>query len=197
VESVKALVFLALVTTVFGQRVYGPSRVGRDGTNLVVTSLSNSFAAALEEAYGDTPLDDPDFVSWHEISASYDACPAQHVFRVPIQSGARLKLYRIRLVDNGVVPTPFDVRTYKNQFGRQVYIGWPLLFQCNDDNVQSFDVFRSDNGWPFVKVGSVSGNRPWWGETNLPPGGYSFRIQAVVGTNSSFYQTNEAYVTIP
>lgn len=166
-------------------------RIKRLGTNVVIASTSLVFTARLEVSDGP---DDEFGASWSFVEDQFSACPEPKSFIAPILDSSRI--YRVRLLDNGIVPTPYDLRAYKDSLGSQVYLDWPLVFQCNDDPVDSFSVYRKDNGTDWKLIGSATGSNPHWSDDGLAIGGYAYKVKARVGTNESWF-SDEAYVSFP
>lgn len=153
------------------------SKIAHNGTNLVISSSHESFVAYLDAT--DDPMDDfgP---SWSQVAESHNGCPTIHSFTVPIDS-ARHRFFRIRLGDNGLVPTP-SINVFASENVVSIYAN--QVFMCNDDSVDYYQLWRRDNGGQYTVIGNRAPHDSYWIET-LPSGGYDYYIQAYYSTNRS------------
>lgn len=180
--------------------------------NLTLHVPEPSFVASLEEA---TNVAGP----WSNVITYYDACPNYWTFVIPIATNTSFQLksitpgftngsgsngmfqsfsrfYRVRLHDNGLVYTPWDVRATQLSASR-IGISSTLLFRCDDTQVGPFYVYRSVNGdTNFSYIGQTANSGVSFTDSNLSVGTYSYKMRVLDGTNISFFSAATAPITL-
>ena len=125
------------------------------------------FACALETA--------PDLSGpWVEIARERTTCPQTHTFTVEPTNAAAF--FRLRLLDNGLVPTPD--RPYALRIGSGVALSCPNVYNCTDDPMTRYKWFRD---------GLFIGESRRGDFTDYPPAGsHSYQAIAVDGVLESW-----------
>lgn len=125
---------------------------------------------------------------WQDSQLSVSQCAETHTFAVPMTNTHRF--FRLRLLDNGQVPTPELVHAVKAS-ATSIHVSASMQFDCHDDLFQRTEFWRSHNGGEFIHIRSMP--YPWFTDTALAPGTYRYRARIEGGKFSG----SEAVVTIP
>ena len=104
--------------------------IQRWGTNVFIISDTPAFKTALESA---PTASGP----WTRVSTFSPGCPALGVWSFPIVETSRL--FRVALLDNGIVPTPEHNMAFLN--GTNVEVSCGMVFAC-DDSGFTYRLFR-------------------------------------------------------
>lgn len=145
-------------------------------TNLVLQFTNLCFAATLETS--------PDLCHWRDIEARFYACPSPSTFTIPRTNAIRF--FRLRLGDNGIVPTPaapFALVVATNE----VWLSCGMVFNCADDPMSRYRWIR--NGQELTNAASFITDHPG-------PGWHNYSVQAIDGTNAG-WQSPTTTVYLP
>ena len=87
----------------------------------------------------------------------------------------------------GLAP-PTDVRAYDtpSDGGGEVVVEWRL--SMDDAAIDGYDIYRSENGADFIKVGFIGRNRSFYGDRTEDGVTYQYKVAAVSDTLRSFSQ---------
>ncbi|UCG30327.1 MAG: hypothetical protein JSV53_00180 [candidate division WOR-3 bacterium] len=87
----------------------------------------------------------------------------------------------------GLAP-PTDVRAYDtpSDGGGEVVVEWRL--STDDETIDGYDIYRSENGADFVKVGFIGKNRSSYGDRTEDGVTYQYKVAVVSDTLRSFSQ---------
>jgi hypothetical protein len=143
------------------------------------------YAAALEVAR--TPAG-----PWQQVATDWSPRPQAHAFVVGHE--APEQYYRVRLLDNGLVPTPYGVQAWLTP-KRTVRVSCALLFRPDDSQMGPFRVYRCGADGVAVYVGTTANASVQW-EDRPPAGTWSYRMQTVDGAQLSWLSDPSNYVTL-
>lgn len=155
------------------------------GAVLKFTTQQTAFVATLETSSNAAG-------PWKPVYTMRDACPTRYTFTVWPGTNES-EFFRIRPHDNGIVPTPEDVRAIVTS-SNSITISCPMIFRCNDLLVDGVRVLRSFDDGAFEFIGTAP--HFLFTDTNLPPGIYSYALQAFDGARVSVISSNTAYFEI-